>query len=506
MLQCLASHDLISMSKYGMFMAVLFPILLASAFQGCSCDGKQRLSGDGSEDAIEPEEGYEPLADTDGFDALEELGVDISEPDPEDVPAEELEPPVYWSRLYETDSLWAVADASPDGGCLLIGKPLRNLVMKLDPLGGIEWRKVYEDELGNTMDGIFRFGMESFLTIGDITTHYGSDIWLMELDMTGEILRQKAYRGLGAEHARTVLPTGDGGWIMSGSTTSFGAGDGDWDGLVIRLDSAWNILWQYCYRGEYSDDLYFMKAATEGGFVLVGESTSFSEGGSDIWIVRIDDEGGIVWQKGYGGPGGENVISLDAATAGGYVVSGHSNSFGEGPVDFWIFRIDGNGGIVWQKSLGTPDIEEEAASRSTSDGGVIVAGSSQAYVPGRGILVKLDENGNIEWQKFYGSGDFVYRAIGVEQTADGGFFVWGSAFSNTEGERVWLMKVDEMGEISPDCPPGFVTEASLVAADTGAVPYDTEAVRTTTSLWVIDTDAVAGECEAIDVETTCESG
>jgi hypothetical protein len=483
--------------------AALLPILLACAFQGCSCSGKEDLSGDGSGEEIAAEEGPESLPDTGDLDGFEDIMGDESGPDPSDVTAEELEPPAYWSRTYRTGNLTPWATASPAGGYLLIGNPIRDLVMRLDALGNPSLCTRYGQARDNIMYRIAQFDADRFLTLGEINTHYSSDVWLMELDVEGEILRQKAYRGLGGENAKTVLPTGDGGFILSGWTTSFGAGG--WDGLVIRLDSAMNVLWQYCYGGESSDDLKLMEPAEGGGFVLSGETASFGEGGTDIWIVRIDDSGEILRQKEYGGPMPENVLSLDSAPAGGYVVSGTSNSFGEGQDDFWVVRIDEEGNVVWQKSLGTPDLEDSAVARSTSDGGFIVAGGTQPADYGRGILVKLDENGDVEWQKSYGVYGFTYGADGVEQDMDGGFFVWGYAFSNTAGESVWLMRVDASGDISPDCPPGFVTEASLVATDTGAVPHDTDARRTFPTLWVIDTDAVAAECDAIDVETVCDS-
>ena len=115
MLQCLPSHESISLSRYETLLAVLFPILLASASPGCSCVGKERLSGDGSEGDIEAEEESEPLPEILDIDAADEVTGDLSEPDPADIPAEELEPPVYWSRLYSTDSMNSWAASSPAG-------------------------------------------------------------------------------------------------------------------------------------------------------------------------------------------------------------------------------------------------------------------------------------------------------------------------------------------------------------------------------------------------------
>lgn len=211
---------------------------------------------------------------------------------------------------------------------------------------------------------------------------------------------------------------------------------------------------------------------TDGGYVLVGTSNSNdgdvsgNKGGRDIWAVKISNSGTLQWQKSLGGSQDDRGYSVKQTTDGGYIIAGTTRS-NDGDVtgyhnweDYWVIKLDSNGNIQWQKAYGGNQDDEARSIIQTTDGGYIVAGfsnSTDGDVTGNkgGFdhwIVKLNSSGTIEWQKSYGGGQDD-RAYAIQQTADG--YIFGGTARSTDGdvtgykgwEDYWVVKIDNAGTI-----------------------------------------------------------
>jgi hypothetical protein len=250
------------------------------------------------------------------------------------------------------------------------------------------------------------------------------------------------------DEANVIVPTSDGGYVVAGVTWSFGAGEGDvW---VLKLDGSGNVVWQKTYGGPSFEWPYTIVPTSDGDYVVAGVTWSFGAGKWDVWVLKLDGSGNVVWQKTYGGPGGEGAFAIAPTSDGGYVVAGFTESFGAGEGDVWVLKLDGSGNVQWQKTFGETDLDEAHAIVPTSDGGYVVVGVTKSFGAGKGDVwvLKLDGSGNVVWQKTYG-GTGWDKANAIAPTSDGGYVVAGKTCSfGTAGScDVWVLKLDGWGNV-----------------------------------------------------------
>ena len=252
-------------------------------------------------------------------------------------------------------------------------------LVKLDLSGNLVWKKGYSLE---SPDLLIAFQVQEAsgggLLVSGTVTNSGtmeSDLFLMKLGTDGTPAWAKRYGGMANEIIGTTLQLAGGNILLQGSTMSYGAGgtaNGTGDAWVLKLDSSGEIVWQTAYGGA-GDEQVYAQADPSGGFLLSGQTTSFGAGGEDVWAFRLNDSGGIVWQKAYGGAVNETGF-VRPDSAGGYLLSGTTDSFGAGNDDAWVAKLDGTGGIVWQKTYGTTQSDEGFGSR-LSTGEILVVGA-----------------------------------------------------------------------------------------------------------------------------------
>jgi hypothetical protein len=142
-----------------------------------------------------------------------------------------------------------------------------------------------------------------------------------------------SYGGKGSEYAFTssIQQTSDGGYVVGGYTTSFGAGD--WDFWVLKLTQDGTIQWQKTYGGQSHDEAHSIQQTLDGGYVVAGYTESFGAGVSSVWVLKLREDGTIQWQKTFGGTewwASEGAWSIQQTSDGGYVVAGFTTYFGVG--------------------------------------------------------------------------------------------------------------------------------------------------------------------------------
>ncbi|SFB79707.1 T9SS type A sorting domain-containing protein [Kaistella jeonii] len=276
-------------------------------------------------------------------------------------------------------------------------------IVKLDSEGNIQWEKSlggnssdYAKSIKQTTDGGYIFAGHSVSTDGDVSgNHGGYDYWIVKLDDRGNIQWQKSLGGTKDDYARSVQQTADSGYVIAGSSFS---NDGDVSGhhgstnredyWVIKLDNSGSIQWQKSLGGSGIEQAWSVQQTTDVGYIVAGSSSSTdgdlneNEGITDYWIVKLNSNGSIKWQKSFGGSDYDNAASVQQTTDGGYIVAGYSSSNdgdvigNHGATDSWILKLDGSGNIAWQKSLGGSGDDGGVSIQQSIDGGYIIAGGS----------------------------------------------------------------------------------------------------------------------------------
>lgn len=263
------------------------------------------------------------------------------------------------------------------------------------------------------------------------------DYWVWKMDESGELDWQKSFGGSGTDLLQSIRVTNDGGFILAGNSNSpkgpqksedSRGGDDFW---VIKLDAKGGEQWQRTIGGSGQEKLRTVCSTNDGGFILGGTSASEksqekkddSFGNLDYWIVKLDNEGKMEWQKQFGGIYVDELRSIEQTRDNGYIVGGYSNSTATGNKleknvgvgDFWVLKLDKKGEIQWQKTLGGDRDDQLYVVHQANDGNYLLAGNSNSNTSNNKTvgnsngtdfwLVKLDPDGNTLWQETYNIGE-----------------------------------------------------------------------------------------------------
>jgi len=278
----------------------------------------------------------------------------------------------------------------------------------------------------------------------------GRDVYIINLDANGNLVWQKTFGGDSSDWANIIQQAKDGGYIIAGDTMSFGAG---WwyDVYILKLDVDGELEWEKIFGGSNYDAGYSIQQIQDGGYIVAGETKSFGAGDYNVYILRLDSNGKLLWKKTFGGSNNESATAIQQTKDGGYIVAGNTNFLWAGNSDVYIIKLDSNGKLLWQKIFGGSNGDFANSIQQTSDGGYIVAGYTTSF-GARGsdvYILKLDANGELVWQKNFG-GDSSDGAFAIQQTSDGGYIVAGNTESFGAGKSdVYILKLDTDGNTGP---------------------------------------------------------
>ncbi len=434
-----------------------------------------------------------------------------------------------WAAIYggsDAEEMEGVR-ATSDGGAIVVGSTASfgdphggAWVVKLDRFGAIEWQKTYGGSGDEYLIDVRELD-DGYVAAG-WTKSFGvakTDVWVVRLRSDGSVVWANSYGGSGNEQAWSVDVTSDGAFLVAGGTTSFGAGHADY--WVLKLDAATGgVIWQKAYGGPRNDGgasdygEYVVRAFEDssGHYLVASETLSFGSGFSDIWILKLDADGNVVWEKAYGGSDEDTLWAMTESASGGYIVPGSTVSFSpDWSGDTWVLRLDPDGNVMWQRIFGVPgDWDEALAVAPAADGGALVgAYTEQGSSDWDMILLRIDAGGNELWSKYY---EHLWDwPNAIQQTADGGFVVAAVTWPPSGTEDLWVLRTDGNGEIGTAC--SIIHDQPLVIADTAAIPVDTSATVTvtnavpqSTAVSVADTNASASFlCQAMPAED-CANG
>lgn len=292
-------------------------------------------------------------------------------------------------------------------------------VVKMTAAGIIQWQQIYGGagstdravSIINTSDGGYAVLGEATTNSGQVTgNHGGFDLWVVKITSAGVFQWQKSYGSNQHDTASSIAQTPDGGFILSGTTNAVTGTSGDVTGnhngaqdiWVVKISSTGVLQWQRCYGGSYLETAGTVKPTSDGNYIVVGivESSNGDVTGlhgynSDMWVIKIDPAGGIIWQRCLGGTGKDGGFDIYQTADGGYVASGFSGSFdgdvtgnpGQGDRAFWIVKLNWAGVLQWQRFGSSYGAATAYHIEPSADGGYIVAGTaSDSSYPNQPVL------------------------------------------------------------------------------------------------------------------------
>ncbi|MBU1707101.1 T9SS type A sorting domain-containing protein [bacterium] len=252
----------------------------------------------------------------------------------------------HWSRTYaeSSDDECFSVQQTLDGGYILAGYTQSYgagsndfWLVKTNGNGTRLWHRTFG---GYTSEGCLSVKQtsDSGYVMAGWTYSFSAgyrDFWMVKTNVDGDSLWSQRFGGSGDDYCTCVLQSSDGGYILAGSTVSFGVGRDFW---IVKTDANGDSLWSRTYGGVGSEECYSAVQISDGGYVLVGSTSSYGAGSADFWIVRTDSNGTQLWDKTFGGSSSDVCRSVQQTTDGGYILGGHTRSFGAGNYDFWLVK------------------------------------------------------------------------------------------------------------------------------------------------------------------------
>ncbi|MCD4702169.1 MAG: hypothetical protein K8S24_09980 [Candidatus Aegiribacteria sp.] len=282
-----------------------------------------------------------------------------------------------------------------------------------------------------------------------VTVSFGAgsaDLYLIKTNSIGDTLWTKTFGGVSIDWGESVNQTTDGGYIITGATQSFGAGSADV--YLIKTDANGNTLWTTTIGGADDDEGYSVQQTTDGGYIITGSTQSFGAGSADVYLIKTDASGDTLWTTTIGGVDSDIGGFVQQTTDEGYILTGFTNSYGAGSDDVYLIKTDSSGNTLWTKTYGGADSDHGYYVQQTTDGGYILAGYAESIGAGGNdvYLIKTTSCGSVLWEKtFGGTGNDVGES--VQQTTDGGYILTG--FTNSYGAGsydVYLIKTNSSGD------------------------------------------------------------
>ena len=375
-------------------------------------------------------------------------------------------PNTVWANTYggaNADWGYCVKQTRGDNGFIVAGYTLSFgagnadvYLLKTDENGTVLWEKTIGGRGGDGARSIQQTDDNGFIIVGSTkSSGAGSDdVYLIKTDVNGNTLWTKTWGGSHYDWGFSVQETSDKGYIISGETRSFGERNGDI--YLIKTDIDGNTIWTKTIGGPNWDHGRSVRQTSDGGYIITGVTTSFGFGDRDVYLVKTDTNGDVQWTKTFGGPKEDSSYRIQITDDGGYIITGLTQSFGVGASDVYLIKTDSNGYTEWEKTYGGTNHEEGFSVQQTNDGGYIVSGSTFSFGAGDvdAYVIKTDDHGNLSWQQTFGGSSYD-GSRSIIQTSDGGYILTGYAHLAGSSEDLYLIRLaPELKEVGIDIKPG----------------------------------------------------
>ena len=259
-----------------------------------------------------------------------------------------------------------------------------------------------------------------------------------------DTLWTQTYGGVSDEVGYITKPASDGGYIVLAHTETFGGGGRD--AYLIKTDAQGNEVWTQTYGGPLNDEAYNVFQTADGGYIFGGRTEPAAESVDAFWLVRTDAGGNEEWNRTYGGTGDDEGYNLNLTSDGNYIMVGITESYAANDGDIWLLKIDQGGDTLWTKTFDYGGYDASNYVEETADGGYAIFGYTGSNTINYYdiLLIKTDADGNEEWHHQYGD-QFVNAVYMGRQTQDGGYVLSGHVMDMSMTVLAHLLKVDASG-------------------------------------------------------------
>jgi Secretion system C-terminal sorting domain len=337
-------------------------------------------------------------------------------------------------------------------------------LLKTDSLGIIQWEKTFG---GINIDQAFSIQetKDSGLVIAGFTNSFGNggyDIYVVRTNSLGDTIWTKTYGGSNWDFGYSIEQTADSGFVITGGTYSFGQGYEDM--YLIRINPVGDTLWTKTYGGTKDDEARSVKQTMDGGFIITGTTKSFGDSVGDFYSVKTDALGDTLWTNKYGGNQEEEAFDILQEKTGGYIVGGKTKSSGNGNFDGLIINLSSSGIVTGNKTYGGTDDDGIHSIQQSASGRIALAGYTYTFGFASGtpdFLLYLD---NPFASGTYGGSD-ADIAYCINKTKDKGYIICGNSKSFGNLDEIFLVKTDSNG-LSPQTPTITVTDVNNLTTGT----------------------------------------
>lgn len=297
------------------------------------------------------------------------------------------------------------------------------------------------------------------IVVGDTKskTAYDHDVWAAEIDADGHKVWERNFGGPACDYGAAVLPCADGGYLIAGGTESYGAGC--YDVYLIRLDQEGHKIWAKTYGGPGSDCAYALMPAQDGGYILAGNTDSTESGQTNIYLLKINAQGKLLWEQKYGGSHNCYAWAVQPVADGGYIIAGEREEItpNGGGFKSYLLKTDGQGKLIWEHIYSEDSYSTAYALVSDQKGDAILLGKQETAGRGQGLyIMKTDHRGRPVFQKTMTdlNGSCAYAG---QQTSDNGYIVAGQTRANANNEpRILLLKLAPKADTWPIAWSGWI--------------------------------------------------
>ncbi len=313
-------------------------------------------------------------------------------------------------------------------------------LIKTDSSGNQQWMQTFGGSSNDYGYCVQQTNDNGFIIAGYTSLYpYSYQVYLVKTDSSGNQMWSQTFGGSSADYGYYVQQTADDGFIICGSTNSYGAGN--YDVYLLKTDAWGNLIWFRTFGGSGSDLGSSVYQTLDSGYIISGYTMSFGNY-FQTYLIKTDEFGFQSWYQTYGGSGTEYGRSVRQTSDGGYIIAGLTSSYGSGSNDIYLIKTDSLGIQLWQQTFGGQGSDEGESVHLTIDSGFIVAGCSNSFSEDFQVyLVKTDSVGIQQWSQTFG-GTASERSFSVQQNNDGGYIICGYTYSYGAGNQdVYLIRL-----------------------------------------------------------------
>lgn len=264
---------------------------------------------------------------------------------------------------------------------------------------------------------------------------------------------------------------------------------------TVNLGFGSSIELSELYGGSSDDFASLIVYTDDGGFLIAGTTYSFGVGSADFWLIKLYENGTVEWNTTYGGAEADTATSVVQTNDNGYALAGTTSSFGDGDRNFWLVKVDSSGVMQWNQTYGSTESELDSLIQ-TNDNGYAIVGTTTDNSTEYIWMVKTDSVGNLQWDQTYGGETGQSDVRSVIQTSDGGYMFAGATnvYSKNVAYDAWLVKTDSLGNIqwnqTYDLSEGFDFANDLVQNSDGGYTFaGITGGFMLRDIWVVNTDS-----------------